>query len=172
MCSSFFSRKCFTGLIAGIVLAIPALQAFAESTHVTEGSQAASEGACVAPTDEIRRYHMDNLVHGRDEVVIAGDRSGKYSLAGCVDCHAAKDDTGGYVPINSEGQFCESCHNFLAVNLACFQCHRTTPDPRNQRIGATDLDRLDYQQLNASRQLELHESPGLYAIEPAGIQRD
>ncbi len=77
MGSSFFCRKCFTGLIAGIALSIPAMQAGAESALVTQGSKAASLQACVASTDDIRRNHMDYLKHDRDEVVIDGDRTGE-----------------------------------------------------------------------------------------------
>ncbi|MDJ0806866.1 MAG: sulfur reduction protein DsrJ [Gammaproteobacteria bacterium] len=131
MRSSFFSRKCILGLLAGAALAIPAMQAAAQSTYVTKGSKAASEKSCVAETSDIRRNHMDYMKHGRDEVVIDGDRTGQYSLAGCIDCHAAKDASGKYLPVDSEDQFCHSCHAYVAVNPACFQCHRTTPEKRD-----------------------------------------
>ncbi len=71
---------------------------------------------------------MDYLKHDRVESVRKGVRDTKNSLAGCVDCHASKDDNGGFNPINSEGEFCESCHTYVAVDLACFQCHRKTPE--------------------------------------------
>jgi hypothetical protein len=70
---------------------------------------------------------MDFLKHGRDEVVHRGIRDTRYGLSDCVECHAAKDDKGGYQPINGEGQFCDSCHEYVAVSLPCFQCHRKTP---------------------------------------------
>jgi hypothetical protein len=172
MGSSFFSRKCITGLVAGIVFAVPAMQVGAESILVTKGSKAASLKACVASTNEIRRNHMDYLKHDRDEVVIAGDRTVKFSIAECVDCHTGKDDTGGYLQVNGEDQFCDVCHDKVAVSLDCFQCHRTTPDTRGKKIGSTDLDRLNNHQLNASRNLDSNGSMDLYAHEPAEIQRD
>jgi hypothetical protein len=155
MRSSFFRRKCITGLLAGIALAVPAMQAGAESGLVTKGSEAASLDACVAPTSEIRRYHMDYLKHDRDKVMIHGDRTAKYSLAACVNCHAGTDESGGYQPINSEGQFCETCHDRLAVSLDCFQCHRTTPDPKSNKFSSSAIETMR-----------------LFASEPAGRQRD
>ncbi|MGD8587288.1 MAG: sulfur reduction protein DsrJ [Chromatiales bacterium] len=172
MRSSFLRRKCITSLLAGIALAVPALQAEAESSLVTEGSEAASLDACVAPTQEIRRYHMKYLKHDRDEVVIEGDRRVKYSLAACVNCHAGTDDAGSYQPVNAEGQFCDACHDSLAVSPDCFQCHRTTPDPKSKKLSSSALDRLHDQMLDASTHLDSIESQGLYANEPAGIQRD
>jgi predicted CXXCH cytochrome family protein len=131
MRSSFFSRKCFAGLIAGVVLTIPALQAMAESTYVTKGSKAASLTSCVAETDDIRRNHMDYMKHGRDDSVRDGDRSGKFSLAECIGCHSAASASGEYASVDSEGQFCQSCHAYVAVSPPCFQCHRTTPEKRD-----------------------------------------
>ncbi len=132
MRSSFFSRKCIAGLLTGIVLTIPAMQATAESTYVTKGSKAASQSSCVAETNDIRRNHMDYMKHGRDETVRDGDRTGQFSLSGCIDCHSARNaSSGGFTPVDSEGQFCQSCHAYVAVNPACFQCHRTTPEKRD-----------------------------------------
>ncbi len=131
MRSSFFSRRCIAGLLAGVVLTIPAMQVMAESTYVTKGSKAASLTSCVAETDDIRRNHMDYMKHGRDDTVIDGDRSGKFSLSECIGCHSAASDSGEYAPVDSEGQFCQSCHAYVAVNPPCFQCHRTTPEKRD-----------------------------------------
>ena len=172
MRSSFLRRKCITGLLAGIALAVPALQAGAESSLVTKGSEAEKLDACVAPTQEIRRYHMEYLKHERDEVVIDGDRRVKYSLAACVNCHAGKDDSGKYEPVNEEEQFCDTCHDYLAVSLDCFQCHRTTPDPTIKKFSSSALNRLHNQSIGAKAHFDSNESLGLFANEPAGRQRD
>lgn len=95
---------------------------------VTEGSKAAGLETCVAPTAEIRRNHMDYLKHDRDATVHKGIRDTRFSLAECVQCHAERDNAGAYKPINAEGQFCDSCHSYVAVNLTCFQCHSKTPE--------------------------------------------
>ena len=70
---------------------------------------------------------MDNLVHGRDDVVIDGDRTGEYSIAGCVDCHVRMDAKGEHVPIDASGEFCAACHEYTGATLDCFSCHATKP---------------------------------------------
>lgn len=121
--------KRFAGMLAAGMLAVFSACALSDSV-VTPGSKAAGMDACVAPTAEMRRYHMEYLKHDRDKTVHEGIRDLKNSLADCVDCHAAKDGNGGYESVNAEGQFCDRCHNYMAVTLACFQCHRKTPAER------------------------------------------
>ena len=158
MRSSFISGKCIAGLIAGIVLTIPAAQSMAESTFVIQGSKAASQSSCVVETDDIRRNHMDYMKHGRDETVIVGDRTGKFSLSGCIDCHAAVDDSGEFVPVDDPGQFCQNCHEYVAVSPPCFQCHRTTPEKGGMKLGAVAHGQLLHQQLHASTALDVRMS--------------
>ena len=114
------------GMLAVGIFMIFSTGALGDSV-VTPGSKAAGMDACVAPTAEMRRYHMEYLKHDRDKTVHQGIRGLKNSLADCVDCHAAKDGNGGYASVNANGQFCDKCHNYMAVTLACFQCHRKTP---------------------------------------------
>ena len=83
--------------------------------------------ACVADTDYMRRYHMTELDHQRDETMHRGVRTRKFSLKECVACHATPAPTGGYVSINAPGQFCRSCHDYAAVTIDCFQCHAARP---------------------------------------------
>ncbi len=83
---------------------------------------------CVEPVEIIRRQHMDMLDHQRDETVHGGIRGKKHSLVGCIDCHAQTDAAGEAIPIDAEGQFCESCHRYAAVTIDCFSCHATTPE--------------------------------------------
>jgi predicted CXXCH cytochrome family protein len=97
---------------------------------VTPGSKAAGMEACVAPTDDMRRNHMEYLKHERVEVVRDGVRDTKYSLAECVNCHGTHDEQGQPVAINSEGQFCDGCHNYTAVSITCFQCHSKVPEEK------------------------------------------
>ena len=76
-------------------------------------------GQCVAPTEDMRRNHMTMLLHQRDRTVRAGLREVRFSLKGCVDCHA--DRTSGSV-LGTEG-FCASCHSYTSVSIDCFECH-------------------------------------------------
>ena len=115
-------------LLAAGLLALSA-GALGAST-VTEGSQAAGMAQCVEPTDVMRRNHMEFLKHQRDETVHNGIRGARHSLADCVDCHATVTN-GAATPINEEGEFCASCHQFAAVSIDCFHCHRTVPREQN-----------------------------------------
>ena len=117
----------FAGMVVGGALMLLATGAISDSA-VTKGSKAAGLDTCVAPTAAMRRNHMDYLKHDRRETVHKGIRNTQYSLAECVECHAEKDSAGAYKPVNADGQFCESCHSYVAVNLTCFQCHRKTPE--------------------------------------------
>lgn len=83
---------------------------------------------CVRDKDYMRANHMDLLNQWRDEVVRQGDRftTGPHgnriekSLSNtCLDCHANKD------------QFCNECHNYMAVDPYCWDCH-VTPDETAQ----------------------------------------
>lgn len=75
-----------------------------------------------------RRNHMSLMLHDRDLTMHDGDREIGASLKGCFDCHAAKDDQGQIVTYASEQHFCRACHDYVAVKVDCFMCHRSTPD--------------------------------------------
>ncbi len=75
--------------------------------------------ACVAPVEDMRRNHMQMLLHQRDRTVHQGLREPRFSLKGCVECHASRQ-TGSVVGM--EG-FCSSCHTFTSVKIDCFECH-------------------------------------------------
>ena len=126
--------KRFAGLLMGGALVLLSMGAQSESA-VTKGSKAASMDACVVPTADMRRNHMDYLKHDRVKSVRKGVRDLKNSLVGCIDCHASKDESGNYKSIVAEGEFCQSCHTYVAVKPACFQCHRKTPQEQNASMG-------------------------------------
>mgnify|MGYP003541501420 FL=1 len=84
------------------------------------------DGACVAPTGEMRRDHMKMLLHQRDRTMRQGLREPRFSLKGCVDCHASQK-TGSV--LGNEG-FCSSCHEYAAVSIDCFECHSPNPQKR------------------------------------------
>jgi hypothetical protein len=90
--------------------------------------------SCVEPTDVMRRDHMKFLLHQRDETVHGGIRGAKHSLVGCIGCHVQRDAKGDAIPVNAEGQFCESCHGFAGVRMDCFECHAAVPASGNIRF--------------------------------------
>ncbi|MEO8848975.1 MAG: Hdr-like menaquinol oxidoreductase cytochrome c subunit [Casimicrobiaceae bacterium] len=75
--------------------------------------------ACVAPTAEMRRDHMQMLYHQRDRTVRYGLRESRFSLKNCVNCHASRE-TGSV--LGNDG-FCASCHAYASVKIDCFECH-------------------------------------------------
>ncbi len=95
--------------------------------YVKAGSRAAALGACVEPTQYMRRHHMDLIQHQRDATVYQGIRGTRHSLAGCIDCHVGPGSDGHPVAVNAEHQFCRSCHEFAAVKVNCFDCHDGVP---------------------------------------------
>jgi hypothetical protein len=76
---------------------------------------------CVEQVEYMRSFHMDLLNEWRDEVVREGNRDYVSTTNGrtfdmslsrtCMDCHSNKAD------------FCDRCHNFLAVTPFCWDCH-------------------------------------------------
>jgi len=78
---------------------------------------------CVEPTDEMRRNHMNKILHQRDRTMHDGIRTTQHSLKNCVDCHA---DPKTNSVLGKDG-FCESCHRYAAVSMDCFECHSSSP---------------------------------------------
>lgn len=75
-----------------------------------------------------RKNHMSLMRHDRDLTMYQGDRDVGASLKGCFDCHAATDAAGAIVTYESEQHFCRTCHDYVAVKVDCFMCHRSTPE--------------------------------------------
>ena len=77
--------------------------------------------------DFMRRWHMEMMKHDRDETMYQGIRPVEASLDECFDCHTVKDDAGIPVTAADERHFCRTCHDYTAVKVDCFDCHRSTP---------------------------------------------
>jgi len=75
---------------------------------------------CVRDAEFMRRSHMQMLLDWRDEVLREGKR-GKIEIRGvkyekslqngCLHCHP------------SEQKFCNQCHQYVAVDPYCWDCH-------------------------------------------------
>ena len=114
-------------LLAGMLVTAPEIAAAAENASFPPKSVKAFKGkVCVEPVDVMRREHMTYLYHQRDETVQGGIRGNKYSLRGCIECHAVPDKMAGGE--RTVRQFCGDCHKFAAVTIDCFQCHTTKPE--------------------------------------------
>ena len=124
------TRRLLAGLLAGALVALAGNAGAGADWKQTGNAKATKLEQCVRPTPEIRRNHMALLKHQRDVTVHEGVRKTPDALAGCIDCHVNKDPQGKPVPVDSQGQFCGSCHAFAAVRPDCFQCHSTVPTGR------------------------------------------
>jgi hypothetical protein len=86
--------------------------------------EVARGGQCVEDPAFMRRNHMKVLKHQRDDTLRGGIRTGQYSLKTCIDCHASKSTNSVAA---SDTNFCQSCHNYAAVKIDCFECHSNKP---------------------------------------------
>ena len=99
---------------------------------------------CVADPAYMRLNHMDLLKHQRDGTVHLGVRDPRFSLKGCIGCHASAA-TGSVAVAKTD--FCISCHSFAAVKVDCFECHASKPQataflPLNHSHANTAVARL------------------------------
>jgi hypothetical protein len=123
-------QKMLLGLAAGLLLIAAWAGAQAEATDIKAIAQVSETEKCVAPKEEMRRTHMQKILHQRDETMHKGIRTTRHSLQSCVNCHVTKDDAGQVVDISNPKHFCSSCHKYAAVSIDCFQCHNSKPtDP-------------------------------------------
>lgn len=86
-----------------------------------------------------RRYHMVLMNHDRDLTVRDDEREIGASLAQCFECHTVNDAAGTPVTYQDERHFCRACHEFTAVRVDCFMCHRSTPDGVDESPGHAGL---------------------------------
>jgi len=112
-------------IATGIIAAVLAVAGFADAgdkqaARVPLPAIKIEKGdACVAPTEEMRRDHMNMLLHQRDRTLRQGLREPRFGLKNCVECHAGRE-TGSV--LGKDG-FCSSCHTYAAVSIDCFECH-------------------------------------------------
>jgi hypothetical protein len=114
------------GLVAFMALALlPFWHNVARGTGpAPEPKIVTQEKACVAPKQYMRENHMDLLNDWREKVVRDGVRTYRaedgrlvrMSLSNtCMSCHPNKE------------QFCDRCHDYMAVSPYCWDCHIEPP---------------------------------------------
>ena len=101
---------------------------------------------CIQPEDEMRRNHMNYILHERDETMHEGVRNEPGSLAACINCHVEPDDKGEIAGIESEEHFCNACHQYASVQIDCFQCHADRPQKFIKRADHTSSIKQQLQQ--------------------------
>jgi hypothetical protein len=126
------------GLVCMASLAVVAYAANDENTVAADGGRVPvpaipmGQGEnCVEDTGFMRRNHMSLLDHQRDKTMHEGIRSKQHSLKECISCHVVTGPDAMPVTVSSPQHFCRSCHDYAAVNIDCFQCHASRPEPGN-----------------------------------------
>ena len=107
----------------GLVAAADASTSGFGQVAIPSPNKPANAANCVEPVEVMRRDHMKFLLHQRDKTVLDGDRSKKYSLVGCIDCHNPANANEEIVRYEDPQHFCASCHNYASVKIDCFECH-------------------------------------------------
>ena len=74
-------------IAAAILAAVLTIGAYARAPRI----KIERGEACVAPVAGMRRDHMKMLFHQRDRTLRQGVRESRFSLKGCVDCHASRE---------------------------------------------------------------------------------
>lgn len=113
------------------------MMSFAENLGpvVPKAKENASEKTkCVEPIGEMRKNHMEFLLHKRDETMREGVRTKTHSLTECIDCHVTPNDKGEFARIGDDKHFCSSCHNYAAVKVDCFDCHSDLPEEAAKKL--------------------------------------
>lgn len=114
----FLGLAIFLGLVASPFWYNPVFGTGA--TAPPEPKKPATATQCVLPKDEMRASHMQVIYDWRENVVREGarihttpdGREFQMSLSNtCLGCHEGKK------------QFCDSCHEYLAVQPFCWDCH-------------------------------------------------
>ncbi len=82
---------------------------------------------CILDTAYMRSNHMKVILHHRDDTMYQGKRTKRFSLKGCISCHAVPGPDKKPVSVKSPKHFCRSCHDYAAVRVDCFQCHSSVP---------------------------------------------
>ena len=141
-----FLRQFAVLVYALIGLTLLSTSAMAETPFPTVHEPADESKKCIHPEDEMRRNHMNYILHERDETMHEGIRNEPASLANCIDCHVEPDDKGEIADIDSRDHFCNGCHQYASVQIDCFQCHADRPQKFIKRSKHTSSLRHNLQQ--------------------------
>ncbi|MDX1696763.1 MAG: hypothetical protein R3308_00665 [Thiohalobacterales bacterium] len=113
-------------LLAGLLLAAhPAFSGDLRPVIPEAQARFSPEQGCVEPVEDMRKNHMEYILHQRDRTMYDGIRTKQHSLNECINCHVS--DAADAPRYESEEHFCNSCHSYAAVRIDCFQCHADRP---------------------------------------------
>ncbi len=127
------SIKTIIGLGAALLLPLT-VQAESIAPKLPPAKKKYSEETlCVKPVDDMRKNHMDYIIHQRDDTMREGIRTEQFSLDECIECHNAPSKDGKVASSKSDEHFCSTCHTYAAVKIDCFSCHADKPQNTQYR---------------------------------------
>jgi hypothetical protein len=141
-----FLRQVAALVYALIGLSLLSTSALAETPFPTINEPSDESKKCIHPEDEMRRNHMNYILHERDETMHEGVRNEPGSLAACIDCHVEPNEKGEIAGVDSNEHFCNGCHEYASVQIDCFQCHADRPQKFIKRSSHTSSIRDQLQQ--------------------------
>ncbi len=141
-----FLRQVAVLVYASIGLTLVSTSALAETPFPTIHEPSDESKRCIHPEDEMRRNHMNYILHERDETVREGIRGEAEGLSACIDCHVEPNDKGEIAGIDSKEHFCNACHQYASVQIDCFQCHADRPQKYIKRDSDTSSIKQQLQQ--------------------------
>jgi [DsrC]-trisulfide reductase subunit J len=114
--------KILTGLAVFLALALLPFwhNAVGGTAAAPQPKIVTQEKECVAPRETIRSTHMELLNSWRDTVVRKGSRTYVDARGRTVDMSLTKTCLSCHP---NKKEFCDACHNYLAVSPYCWQCH-------------------------------------------------
>ena len=134
MIMRFLQLTIFCGMLMLMLSGKASAETPLPKAHGSEGDGV----KCVQPEAEMRRNHMNYILHQRDKTMHEGIRTTQYSLKECINCHVQPGPDGQQVSIKSTDHFCNGCHEFAAVSIDCFQCHSSQPEEASPHAAETD----------------------------------
>ncbi|MDH5710689.1 MAG: sulfur reduction protein DsrJ [Gammaproteobacteria bacterium] len=147
--------KCFLRIsliLTGLIMLFPT-QGIAETPFPTIHEPEGHGVECVEDEDEMRRNHMNYILHQRDKTMHEGIRTETYSLSRCIDCHVQPNDKGEVVGHDDKEHFCNACHQYAAVQIDCFQCHADRPQKYIKRASKPQALKEQLQEVLAAKDM-------------------
>ena len=92
-----FLRQFAVLVYALIGFTLLSTSALAETPLPTIHEPSDESKQCIHPEDEMRRNHMNYIMHERDETMHEGIRGEPASLANCIDCHVEEKTLSGRI---------------------------------------------------------------------------
>jgi hypothetical protein len=125
---AMFGKTKFVLMLIALAAMLQGCGDVAPKPDVSVAKAKAEHCAISDDESEVRKNHMDYLLHKRDQTVHEGIRTKSHSFKECINCHVPKLEGENKLRHTDEKHFCSTCHVYAGVKLDCFQCHTDQPE--------------------------------------------